>query len=119
MRQSGVLAAAGLYALDHHIDQLAEDNANASRLAQALAGVPGLTFEPEAGQSNILSFSVAGLGIPAATFADGCLAEGVRVRAIGSEQIRATTHLDVDRAGIDRAAAVIRAEAERIAGGRR
>lgn len=114
MRQSGVLAAAGLYALDHHIDQLAEDNANASRLAQALAGVPGLAFEPEAGQSNILSFSVAGLGVPAASFADACLGQGVRVRAIGSEQIRATTHLDVDRAGIDRAAAVIRAAAERI-----
>lgn len=118
MRQSGVLAAAGLYALDHHIDQLAEDNANASRLGAALAGTPGLAFEPEAGRSNILSFSVAGLGIPAADFAAACLAEGVRVRALGSEQIRATTHLDVDRAGIARAAAVIRAQAERIAAAR-
>ncbi len=75
MRQSGVLAAAGLYALDHHIDQLAEDNANAGRLGAALAGVPGLAFEPGAGQSNILSFSVAGLGVPAAAFAEACLAQ--------------------------------------------
>ncbi|MCP6071747.1 hypothetical protein NL367_29315, partial [Klebsiella pneumoniae] len=77
-----VLAAAGLYALDHHIGQLAEDNANARRLREALAGAPGLAFEPEAGQSNILSFSVAGLGITAAAFAEGCLAQGVRVRAL-------------------------------------
>jgi len=119
MRQSGVLAAAGLYALDHHIDQLAEDNANAGRLGAALAGVPGLAFEPGAGQSNILSFSVAGLGVPAAAFAEACLAQGVRVRALGTEQIRATTHLDVDRAGIARAAAVMRAAAEQIMAGRR
>ncbi len=114
MRQSGVLAAAGLYALDHHLDQLAEDNANARRLREGLEGAPGLAFEPEAGQSNILSFSVAGLGVPAAAFAEACRAQGVRVRAIG-EQIRATTHLDVDRAGIARAVAVIRAQADAFA----
>lgn len=111
MRQSGVLAAAGLYALDNHMDQLAEDNANAARLHAAIADAPGLAFDETACQSNILCFSVAGLGIAATAFAEACLVEGVRVRAIGREQIRATASLEVDRAGIDRAAAVIRSRA--------
>lgn len=111
MRQSGVLAAAGLYALDHHMTQLAEDNANAGRLHRAIADVPGLGFDPTAGQSNILCFTVEALGIPAAAFAAACLEEGVRVRAIGTHQIRATANLDVDRAGIERAAEVIRTKA--------
>ncbi|MER2251555.1 threonine aldolase family protein [Methylorubrum podarium] len=111
MRQSGVLAAAGLYALDHHMTQLAEDNANAGHLHRSIADVPGLAFDPTAGQSNILCFTVEGLGITASTFAAACLEEDVRVRAIGTHQIRATANLDVDRAGIDRAAEVIRAKA--------
>lgn len=114
MRQSGVLAAAGLYALDHHIDQLAEDNANAGRLFAAIRDVPGLRFEPSAAQSNILCFSVEGLGITAAEFASACLAEDVRIRAIGAHQIRATANLDVDRAGIERAGEVIRTVAGRF-----
>lgn len=114
MRQSGVLAAAGLYALEHHVAQLAVDNANIRLLHDRIAGVPGLGFAPDAGRSNILCFSVEGLGATAADFARGCLARGVRVRAIGTHQIRATTHLDVDRAGVARAADVIRAEAERF-----
>ena len=114
MRQSGVLAAAGLYALDHHIDLLAEDNANAGRLLAAIRDVPGLSFEPSAAQSNILCFSVEGLGITAAEFARACLAEDVRIRAIGAHQIRATANLDVDRAGIERASAVIRTVAGRF-----
>lgn len=111
MRQSGVIAAAGLYALDHHIEQLATDNANAHLLHQRIADLPGLSFDPTAGQSNILCFSVEGLGVTAAAFAQACLAEDVRVRAIGTHQIRATTHLDVDRAGVEHAAEVIRAKA--------
>ena len=117
MRQSGVLAAAGLYALDHHIGQLAEDNANAHRLHEAIRDVPGLAFDALAGQSNILCFSVAGLGIAAAEFAAACLEHDVRVRAIGAEQIRATANLDVNRAGIAQAAEVIRAVAKRFAEG--
>ncbi|GJE45062.1 threonine aldolase family protein [Methylobacterium soli] len=110
MRQSGVIAAAGLYALDHHVAQLRVDNENLHLLHAAIADLPGLSFDPTAGQSNILCFSVAGLGVSAAEFAGACLAEDVRIRAIGS-QIRVTTHLDVDRAGVLRAAEVIRAVA--------
>nr|WP_246682975.1 threonine aldolase family protein [Methylobacterium sp. WL9] len=115
MRQSGVLAAAGLYALDHHIDQLAEDNANARSLHAAIRAAPGLAFDPTAGQSNILCFSVAGLGVTAADFVAACLDEEVRIRAIGRDQIRATANLDVDRAGIARAAEVILAKAAAFA----
>ncbi|WP_407518529.1 threonine aldolase family protein [Methylobacterium oryzisoli] len=115
LRQSGVLAAAGLYALDHHMDQLAEDNANARRLHAAIADAPGLAFDETAGQSNILCFSVAGLGTTASAFAAACLAEEVRVRAIGEAMIRATASLEVDRAGIARAGEVIRAVADGLA----
>ncbi|GJE18367.1 threonine aldolase family protein [Methylobacterium marchantiae] len=114
MRQSGILAAAGLYALDHHVDQLELDNANAGELKARIAGAPGLSIAPDVAQSNILCFSVEPLGVTATTFAEACLAEGVRIRAIGPHQIRATTHLDVDRAGILQAAAVIRAQAARF-----
>ncbi len=114
MRQSGILAAAGLYALDHHVDQLVRDNAHAALLRDRIAGAPGLAIDAGAAQSNILCFSVEPLGITAAAFAKACLAQDIRVRAIGAHQIRATTHLEVDEAGILRAAAVIRAEAERL-----
>lgn len=117
MRQSGILAAAGLYALDHHLAELARDNAHIRLLHAAIADLPGLGFDPSAGQSNILCFSVAELGVTAAAFAEACLAQGVRLRAIGAHQIRVTAHLDVDRAGIDRAIAVIRAAAQGFAAG--
>ncbi|MCK2053021.1 threonine aldolase family protein [Methylobacterium sp. 37f] len=114
MRQSGILAAAGLYALDHHVDQLARDNAHAALLRDRIAGAPGLAIAAGAAQSNILCFSVAPLGVTAARFAEACLAQDIRVRAIGAHEIRATTHLEVDEPGILRAADVIRAEAERL-----
>lgn len=116
MRQSGILAAAGLYALDHHSEQLIRDNAHAALLRDRIAGAPGLAIDAGAAQSNILCFSVEPLGVTAAAFAKACLAQDVRVRAIGAHQIRATTHLEVDEAGILRAAEVIRAEAERLSG---
>ncbi|GJD73689.1 threonine aldolase family protein [Methylobacterium goesingense] len=118
MRQSGILAAAGLYALDHHIDQLGRDNAHAALLRDRIADAPGLAIPAGAAQSNILCFSVEPLGVMASAFAKACLDQGVRVRAIGSHQIRATTHLEVDEADILRSAEVIRAEATRLSGQR-
>ena len=118
MRQSGILAAAGLYALDHHIDQLGRDNAHAALLRDRIAGAPGLAIPAGAAQSNILCFSVEPLGVMASAFAKACLDQGVRVRAIGAHQIRATTHLEVDEADILRSAEVIRAAATRLSGQR-
>lgn len=105
MRQAGVLAAAASYALDHHVERLADDHALAQRLAQALQGVEGLRVE--APQTNILFVDLVG---PArersGALLDHLKAQGVL--ATGLYRLRFATHLDVDAAGIDRAATAIR-----------
>ncbi len=111
MRQSGVIAAAGVYALDNHIEQLKTDNDNASALDAGLRAIEGVAFEAGT-QSNILRFSVEGLGVSASDFARACLDKGVRFRATGAHEIRATTSLEVDAAGVARAIEVARDVAE-------
>jgi threonine aldolase len=105
MRQAGILAAAGLYALDHHRARLADDHANARALAEALAGVAGLKIELSNVQSNIVMIDVE-RGTTAALIA---LAreDDVLLGQAGPHRIRAVTHLDVDREGVMRAAQVI------------
>jgi threonine aldolase len=99
MRQSGVLAAAALYALDHHVDRLAEDHANARALAEGLAELRGVTLDPAEVETNIVIF-----GVPDATaFCAALEAEGVLMGAMGPATVRAVTHLDVDGAGIETA----------------
>lgn len=102
MRQAGVLAAAALHALDHHIDRLAEDHANARRLAEGLQGLPGVTVTPP--QSNILFVDLAP---EKAEGVVGRLREA-GVLCTGLYRLRFVTHLDVSAADIDRAIAVIR-----------
>ena len=114
MRQSGVLAAAGLYALDHHIAQLKTDNDNAAALDAGLRAIEGIAFEAKT-QSNILRFSVEALGVSASDFAKACLEDGVRFRATGAYEIRATTSLEVDAVGISRAIEVAREVAGALA----
>jgi threonine aldolase len=102
MRQSGVLAAGALHALDHHIDRLADDHALAQRLAQGLQGLPGLSVR--SAQTNIVFVDVVdgrGPALLADLKAQGVLATGL----IG---LRFVTHLDVDAAGVDFAIACIR-----------
>jgi threonine aldolase len=105
MRQAGVLAAAASYALDNHVDRLAEDHALAQRLAEGLAGIEGLQVERP--QTNIVFVDLVG---PAREQPDALLkhmaAHGVR--ATGLYRLRLVTHLDVDAAGVDHAVAVIR-----------
>jgi threonine aldolase len=106
MRQAGVIAAAGLYALDHNVERLAVDHDNARRLADHLSGLPGLRVgTPE---TNIVFLDLAeGLDAPATARA---LAErGVGIDVSDRRTLRAVTHLDVDAAGIDRAAEAIAA----------
>ncbi|MCC7272326.1 MAG: low specificity L-threonine aldolase [Alphaproteobacteria bacterium] len=105
MRQAGILAAAGLHALDHHVDRLAEDHANARRLAEGLAALPGVAIDLAAVATNIVYLDVAGTGIAAPEIVGRLAAEGVVLGAFDDRTIRAVTHLDVDRAGIDRAVA--------------
>ena len=107
MRQSGVLAAAALHALEHHVERLAEDHALAQRLAAGLAGLPGLTIEPP--QTNIVFADLRGpraAGLIEHLTARGVLATG-SFYGQGS-RLRFVTHLDVDGAGIDRAIAAVR-----------
>jgi len=102
MRQAGILAAAALHALEHHVDRLAEDHANARRLAAGLAGLTDVTVE--APQTNIVFVDV--VGERAAGLLDHLKARGVL--ATGLYRLRFVTHLDVDAEGIDRAVAAMR-----------
>ena len=104
MRQAGVVAAAGLYALEHHVDRLAEDHANARWLAEALVEVPGVSLDPARVETNIVIFSVPDPDALVAALEAG----GVQASRAGRERIRMVTHLDVDRAGCERAVAVVR-----------
>lgn len=103
LRQAGVLAAAALHALDHHVDRLAQDHANARALADGISGLPGLTVEPP--QSNMVFVDVA--PERATGLVDRLRDRGVL--ATGLYRLRFVTHLDVDSAAIARAIAEIRA----------
>jgi threonine aldolase len=99
LRQSGILAAAALYALDNNVERLADDHARARRLAEGLAALPGIELDPALVETNIVVFQVADAG----DFCRRLEAEGVRMGALDEHTVRAVTHLDVDDAGIDRA----------------
>ena len=106
MRQSGVLAAAALHALDHHIDRLADDHALATRLAQGLQGIEGLAVEVP--QTNIVFVDLHGAARQQSAALMAQLQES-GVRATGLYRLRFVTHLDVDAAGVEKAIAAIRA----------
>jgi len=107
MRQAGIIAAGGVYALQHHVKRLADDHANARRLAEGLAGVPHVSIDPSTVETNIVIFDVRGaLDAPAAVAA--LLERGVRMGALGPRTVRAVTHLDVTEEGIERALAAAR-----------
>ena len=99
MRQAGVLAAAGLHALDHHVERLADDHANAQRLAEGLATLPGVALAQPAVPTNIVFVAIADAPKAVARLADA----GVRAVATGPAQARFVTHMDVSRADVDEA----------------
>jgi len=111
MRQAGFLAAACLYAMDHHIDRLVEDHANAKLLAAAVADTPGLKLVPPAVETNLVWFEVAPEVGTARQVAGRLKDHGILVAALGETVVRACTHLDVSRADCERAAVVIRRHA--------
>jgi threonine aldolase len=96
MRQAGILAAGALYALDHHVDRLAEDHANARVLAQGLSTLRGLRVRPDEVETNLVFFEVdAGvLGFDAGEFCTRLAAYGFRMGAFDARRVRAVTHLD-------------------------
>jgi len=108
IRQGGVLAAACLYALDHHVARLADDHRRARRLAELVAGAPGVDVDPAAVDTNIVFFELSPDGPTAAALAAGLKERGVWMSAYGPYRLRAITHLDVDDGGIERAGNALR-----------
>jgi threonine aldolase len=105
MRQAGLLAAAALHALDHHVERLADDHRHARLLAERLAEIPGLAVDVARVQTNIVMVDV-NPPLPAAEpFAGALRARGVLCLAIGPRRLRLCTHLDVDRADCEQAVA--------------
>jgi threonine aldolase len=113
MRQSGILAAAGLYALDHNFSRLVDDHANARLLAERLAGLRGVRLDLATVQSNIVIFRMEESAPDAATIVARAEEAGVRVSAFGERTVRAVTHLDVSREQCRRAADLLAAVIER------
>ncbi|MBR9988716.1 MAG: aminotransferase class I/II-fold pyridoxal phosphate-dependent enzyme [Gemmatimonadetes bacterium] len=105
MRQSGILAAAGLYALDHNRSRLGEDHVRARRLAELSRSIPGLdVIEPE---TNIVMFDIARPDMNSVDVTAALEQRGVWMTVFTQRRVRAVTHLDIDDAGIERAAAVL------------
>ena len=104
MRQAGVLAAAGIYALEHNVERLATDHENARALAQALSSIEGVTVAPGGAQTNMVYINVE----PQRSVRMREVLKGQGMLISGQGSIRLVTHLDVDRADIDRFAAAVR-----------
>ncbi len=107
MRQAGIIAAAGIVALEQMVDRLAEDHENARRLALGLAEIPGISIDPAQVRTNIVIFDLVAERPTPAEFAARLGADGVKVLALG-ERIRLVTHHGIDAADIDRALVAIR-----------
>jgi threonine aldolase len=107
MRQSGIFAAAGLYALDHNMDRLADDHANARLIGERLAASRRIVLDLATVQSNILVFSLAPDAPDSATLVARAKERGVLLFAFGARTVRAVTHLDVTREQCARAADVL------------
>ena len=104
MRQAGVIAAAGLYALEHNLARLAEDHANAGVIADGIEGIPGTTLRKPAVPTNLVMFDTRA---PAAELAARMRDENVLVSTMGPHTMRCVTHLNVDAAGARHAATVV------------
>jgi threonine aldolase len=116
MRQVGVLAAAALYALDHHVERLAEDHANARAFAHAIRELRHLRVDPEAVETNLVLFDLDPPLPDAAAVVARMQAKGVLLGAVGPRRIRAVTHLDVTRAEVLQAARALHEVLEQTTG---
>ncbi len=103
MRQAGVLAAAGIVALETMVDRLAEDHALARRLAEGVAALPGVLLDPERVRTNIVIFELRPEAPSPQEVVAGLAAQGVKIGAIGGRQFRAVTHYGIGEADVDRA----------------
>ena len=107
MRQAGVLAAAGIVAIETMVDRLAEDHANARRLAEGLAQVPGILLDPARVPTNIVLFGLAEGTLSARALAASLASRGFLINATGPRQLRAVTHYGIGCEDIDRALSAV------------
>jgi threonine aldolase len=112
MRQAGIIAAGAIYALNHHVERLAEDNENAQILARGLAEIEGIVVEPV--ETNLIFFDVSGLGVTAEAFNALLSEKGLRISVLGKTRGRAVTHLDVSREQVKEGLEIIRQVAVQI-----
>jgi threonine aldolase len=108
MRQVGILAAAGHYALDHNISRLAEDHLRAQRIAQALAAINPSLVDPKKVATNIVGLELSKVGISAAELASRCKEAGLWISALGPHYARLVTHLDFDDTQCDQAIEILK-----------
>ncbi|MCP9465015.1 MAG: aminotransferase class I/II-fold pyridoxal phosphate-dependent enzyme [Nitrospira sp.] len=106
MRQAGVLAAAGIYALEHHVARLAEDHLHAKKLARLLQQIPSVRVSPQHVETNIVIFEIVGDRRSPAEIVAALKQEGVLINAIGGLSYRAVTHLNVSTKHIEEAGAI-------------
>jgi threonine aldolase len=106
MRQAGILAAGGIYALEHNIGRLKEDHDNAKRLSRKLQQIPSVSINLQHVDTNIVIFDVVNHRLSAAALVAALKQEGVLINAIGGDSFRAVTHLDVSTKQIDEAAEI-------------
>jgi len=107
MRQAGILAAAGIVALEEMVDRLADDHANAKKLAHGLAEIPGLSIDPDQVPTNIMFFEVTRKGMTPREFVQKIEVEGVRMLPAAAGKIRAVTHYQITAEDIDQALRVV------------
>lgn len=108
MRQAGVLAAAGIVALETMIDRLAEDHANAKFLAECLADIPGIDLDPERVKTNIVFFDLDPAISTAGQLAERIREKGVLIQVANEQRMRAVTHYGIERADIENALGAVR-----------
>jgi threonine aldolase len=107
MRQAGVLAAAGLIALERMTKRLSEDHANAKLLARGVAALPGLAFDADSVQTNIVIFDVTPLGVTTDQLSDELKRRGILANGVDDQRMRLVTHHDVTTADCELAMSVI------------
>jgi len=114
MRQAGIIAAAGIVALEQMVDRQAEDHANARRLAEGLAEIPGLAINLDRVQTNIVIFELASERLTPVEFEARLSEGGVKLLAIGGRGLRAVTHYGIEADDIEAALAVVREVMEQL-----
>lgn len=108
LRQSGIVAASAVYALEHHVERLAEDHENARLLAEAIAEIDGLLIDPDEVETNLVFFEIDPALGDASQLSAELKKRGVRINPVGGHRLRACTHLDVNRDNVLRAVEVLR-----------